>query len=41
VFYRRHVHAVLAYLLARTRRPELAADLCAEVFAARCPTRRP
>jgi RNA polymerase sigma factor (sigma-70 family) len=33
VFYRRHVKAVLAYLLARTRQPELAADLCAEVFA--------
>jgi RNA polymerase sigma factor (sigma-70 family) len=32
-FYRRHVKAVLAYLLARTRQPELAADLCAEVFA--------
>jgi len=34
VFYRRHVTAVLAYLLSRTRRPELAADICAEVFAA-------
>jgi RNA polymerase sigma factor (sigma-70 family) len=33
VFYRRHIKAVLAYLLARTRQPELAADLCAEVFA--------
>lgn len=33
LFYRRHVRAVLAYLLARTRRPEVAADLCAEVFA--------
>lgn len=33
-FYRRHVRAVLAYLLARTHRPEIAADLCAEVFAA-------
>ncbi|HEU4977029.1 MAG TPA: RNA polymerase sigma factor [Baekduia sp.] len=33
VFYRRHVRAVLAYLLSRTRGPELAADLCAEVFA--------
>jgi RNA polymerase sigma-70 factor (ECF subfamily) len=32
-FYRRHVRAVLAYLLSRTRRPELAADLCAETFA--------
>lgn len=34
IFYRRHVTAVLAYLLSRTRRPELAADICAEVFAA-------
>lgn len=33
VFYRRHVRALLGYLLARTRRPELAADLCAETFA--------
>jgi RNA polymerase sigma factor (sigma-70 family) len=33
VFYRRHVRALLAYTLARTRRPELAADLTAEVFA--------
>jgi RNA polymerase sigma factor (sigma-70 family) len=32
-FYRRHVHAVLGYTLHRTRRPELAADLTAEVFA--------
>lgn len=32
-FYRRHVRSVLAYLMARTRRPEVAADLCAEVFA--------
>lgn len=32
-FYRRHVRAVLAYLLARSGRPEVAADLCAEVFA--------
>jgi RNA polymerase sigma factor (sigma-70 family) len=32
-FYRRHVSAVLGYLLARTRRPELAADLCMETFA--------
>jgi RNA polymerase sigma-70 factor (ECF subfamily) len=32
-FYRRHVQALLAYLLGRTRRPELAADICAEVFA--------
>lgn len=34
VFYRRHVAAVLAYLVGRTGRPELAADICAEVFAA-------
>ncbi|MCW3004413.1 MAG: polymerase, sigma-24 subunit, subfamily [Conexibacter sp.] len=33
VFYRRHVRALLGYLLSRTRRPELAADLCAETFA--------
>lgn len=33
LFYRRHVRAVLSYLMYRTRRPELAADLCAEVFA--------
>ncbi len=34
VFYRRHVGAVLAYLVGRTGRPDLAADICAEVFAA-------
>lgn len=34
IFYRRHVRALLAYLLSRTGRPELAADLCAETFAA-------
>ncbi len=33
VFYRRHVTSIMAYLLARTRRPEIAADLCAETFA--------
>lgn len=33
IFYRRHVGQVLAYTLTRTRRPELAADLTAEVFA--------
>jgi RNA polymerase sigma factor (sigma-70 family) len=33
VFYRRHVAAVLSYLMARTGRAEVAADLCAEVFA--------
>jgi RNA polymerase sigma-70 factor (ECF subfamily) len=34
VFYRRHLRAVLAYLLHRTRRSDLAADLTAETFAA-------
>jgi RNA polymerase sigma factor (sigma-70 family) len=34
VFYRRHVAAMLAYFLRRTGDPELAADLCAETFAA-------
>ncbi|MGI8622790.1 MAG: RNA polymerase sigma factor, partial [Solirubrobacteraceae bacterium] len=33
-FYRRHVDAVLAYALSRCGRPEVAADLTAEVFAA-------
>jgi len=33
-FYRRHVNAVLRYVLSQTRRPELAADICGEVFAA-------
>ena len=33
VFYRRHVRAVLALLIARTRNTEVAADLCAETFA--------
>jgi RNA polymerase sigma-70 factor, ECF subfamily len=33
-FYRRHVPAVLAYLMRETRDAELAADLAAEVFAA-------
>jgi RNA polymerase sigma-70 factor (ECF subfamily) len=33
-FYRRHVNWVLGYLQRRTRNPELAADLTAEVFAA-------
>ena len=32
-FYRRHVTAVLAYLLSRTGRSDLAADVCAETFA--------
>ena len=34
LFYRRHVDWVLGFLHRRTRDPELAADLCAEVFAA-------
>ncbi|HEX2702586.1 MAG TPA: sigma factor, partial [Solirubrobacteraceae bacterium] len=33
-FYRRHERRLLAYLLRRTRSGELAADVCAEVFAA-------
>lgn len=33
-FYRRYVDAVLAYFAVRTRRPDLAADLTAETFAA-------
>ncbi len=32
-FYRRHVTAVLAYLVSRTGRTEVAADVCAETFA--------
>jgi RNA polymerase sigma factor (sigma-70 family) len=34
VFYRRHVAALLGYFMRRTHDPELAADLCAETFAA-------
>lgn len=34
VFYHRHVADLLGFLMRRTRDPELAADLCAEVFAA-------
>ena len=33
-FYRRHAEWVLGFLARRTRDPDLAADLCAEVFAA-------
>lgn len=33
VFYRRHLRAVLAFLVARTGRPDLASDLAAETFA--------
>jgi RNA polymerase sigma factor (sigma-70 family) len=40
VFYRRHVEWVLGYLQRRTRNPELAADLAAEVFAAAFVARR-
>ena len=34
VFYRRHLRSVLAYLIHRTGRRDLAADLAAETFAA-------
>ncbi len=34
VFYRRHENAMLLFFLRRTRNPETAADLAAEVFAA-------
>jgi RNA polymerase sigma-70 factor (ECF subfamily) len=34
VFYRRHVGGLLGYFLRRTHDPEVAADLCAETFAA-------
>src|SRR4051794_28041774 len=34
VFYRRHVHGLLAYFVRRTQDAELAADLTAETFAA-------
>jgi RNA polymerase sigma-70 factor (ECF subfamily) len=40
VFYRRHVDWMLGYLQRRTRDPELAADLTAEVFAAALLARR-
>jgi RNA polymerase sigma factor (sigma-70 family) len=33
VFYRRYERLVLGYFMQRARDPELAADLCAEVFA--------
>jgi RNA polymerase sigma-70 factor (ECF subfamily) len=33
LFYRRHVDAVLRYARARSGRPDLAADICAETFA--------
>ena len=34
LFYCRHVESVLGFFARRTRDPELAADLCAETFAA-------
>jgi RNA polymerase sigma factor (sigma-70 family) len=34
LFYARHVEPVLGFFARRTRDPELAADLCAETFAA-------
>ena len=34
LFYRRHVAGLLGFFLRRTHDPELAADLCAETFAA-------
>src|SRR5918998_3676562 len=34
VFYRRHVGPLLTFFARRTGDPELAADLCAETFAA-------
>jgi RNA polymerase sigma factor (sigma-70 family) len=39
-FYRRHVTAVLAYLVSRTRRSDVAADVCAETFARALERRR-
>jgi RNA polymerase sigma factor (sigma-70 family) len=39
-FYRRHFESVLAFFVRRTRDPELAADLCAETFAAALLARR-
>ena len=40
VFYCRHVDSVLGFFARRTRDPELAADLCAETFAAALASRR-
>jgi RNA polymerase sigma factor (sigma-70 family) len=34
VFYRRYERPILGYLMARTRNPDVAADLASEVFAA-------
>src|SRR5215218_1394875 len=39
-FYRRNLEWVMGFLAHRTRDPELAADLCAEVFAAALTGRR-
>jgi RNA polymerase sigma factor (sigma-70 family) len=39
-FYRRHVTAVLAYLVSRTGRSDVAADVCAETFARALEQRR-
>src|SRR3954452_21979722 len=39
-FYRRHVDALLGFFARRTSDPELAADLCAETFAAALASRR-
>jgi RNA polymerase sigma factor (sigma-70 family) len=39
-FYRHHVDAVLGFFARRTGDPELAADLCAETFAAALASRR-
>lgn len=40
IFYDRHVDAVLGFFRRRTADPELAADLCAETFAAALAGRR-
>jgi RNA polymerase sigma factor (sigma-70 family) len=40
VFYARHEDALLAFFLRRVRRPDLAADLTAETFAAALGSRR-
>lgn len=40
LFYLRHVESLLGFFARRTRDPELAADLCAETFAAALAGRR-
>jgi RNA polymerase sigma factor (sigma-70 family) len=40
LFYKRHVHEVLGYMMRRTADPEAAADLTAETFAAAIVARR-